>query len=249
VVGGVAAFFVVSTSAPRRVESTRIARAVAPATRGTETPIEAEDPSRVVPVSLADKLPPRLPAEGVPAGWDLREFAGRAIVELVRDGNRLGLRLRSERASFALSHDVVVDLDDTPVLTWAWKAVRLPEAADVRDPARDDQVAQVYVVFPRWPSPRTQSEVIGYVWDSQAPVGTRLTSPRAENVRLIVVESGSANAGAWRVQNRNVAEDYAALFRGKAPRVGLVAVMIDSNDTGSEAEAVIADLLFTKTTP
>jgi hypothetical protein len=208
--------------------------------------VEGGDPSTVVPVVPGDKLPPRLPAEGVPPGWSLREFAGRAIVELVRDGGRLGLRLRSERASFALSHDVVVDLADTPILTWAWKAVRLPEAGDVRDPGRDDQVAQVYVVFPRWPSPRSQSEVIGYIWDSHAPVGTRLTSSRADNVRLVVVESGTANAGTWHTQRRNVAEDYMALFGRAAPRVGLVAVMIDSNDTGAEAEAIVADLFFSK---
>jgi Protein of unknown function (DUF3047) len=241
-------FFAARAQTPRRVEPGRTSSPGAAAARDTEAS-EGLGSSRVVPVPLGDKMPARLPAEGVPAGWDLREFAGRAIVELVRDGGRLGVRLRSERASFALSHDVVVNLDDTPVLTWAWKAVRLPEAGDVRDPARDDQVAQVYVVFPRWPSPRTQSEVIGYVWDSQAPVGTRLTSSRAENVRIVVVESGMADAGIWRTQERNVAEDYAALFGRKAPRVGLVAVMIDSNDTAGEAEAIVADLLFSRAPP
>jgi hypothetical protein len=196
---------------------------------------------------VADLVPSRLPAEGVPRGWQLKEFAGQAAVEVVRNDGRLAVRLRSDRASFALHRDVVIDLTEFPYLTWSWKVTRLPAVGDVRDSARDDQAAQVYVVFPRWPSPRTASDVIGYVWDSRAPVGTRLTHPRAGNVRIIVVDSGRGNVDRWQRYQRNVAEDYAAVFGRPAPRVGKVAVMIDSNDTRSEAEALIGDLIFSRT--
>ena len=203
----------------------------------------------VIPIPISDRVPPRLPVEGVPTGWDLHEFAGRGFVELVRDGGRVAVRLRSENASFALSHDAVVDLHETPILSWAWKAVRLPDGGDVREAARDDQVAQVYVIFPQWPSPRTQSDVIGYVWDTRAPVGTRLASPKAANVRIIVVDSGAAEVGTWRTHHRNVAEDYVALFGREPPRVGGVGIMIDSDDTRGEAEALVADLRFSQTPP
>jgi hypothetical protein len=135
------------------------------------------------------------------------------------------------------------------MLAWSWKVLRLPAEGDVRDGKRDDQAAQVYVVFPRWPSPRTQSDVIGYVWDTTAPVGTTLVSPKAPNVRIIVVESGPARLGAWQRERRNVAADYEALFRRRAPRVGTIAVMIDANDTGGAAEALLGDLMFTRATP
>jgi len=176
----------------------------------------------------------------------MKEFVGRAWVELVRDGTRLALRLRSERSSFALYRDVVVDLNAFPLLSWSWKVVRLPAGGDVRDRAVDDQAAQVYVVFPRWPAPLKNSDVIGYVWDSRAPVGTRLTSTQAGNVRIIVVASGGAQRDTWRVEERQVAEDYAALFGRQAPRVGQVAVMIDSNDTKGVAETLIGDLFFSR---
>jgi hypothetical protein len=73
--------------------------------------------------------------------------------------------------------------------------------------------------------------VLGYVWDSRAPVGTRLKHPRAANVRIVVVESGPARLNQWRSYERNVAADYAALFGRQPPRAGKVAVMVDSNDT------------------
>ena len=120
---------------------------------------------------VADRVPPELPAEGIPAGWGLMEFAGRASVELVRAEAGMALQLRSSGASFALYRDVIVDLKEFPLLTWSWKVVRLPAAGDVRQSATDDEAAQVYVVFPRWPAPLTSSDVVGYVWDSRAPVG------------------------------------------------------------------------------
>jgi hypothetical protein len=198
-------------------------------------------------VRVSDRPPPRLPVEGIPAGWTAKEFVGHASVELVREDARLALHLRSERSSFALYRDVVVDLNEFPFLSWAWKVMRLPAAGDVRERAADDQAAQVYVIFPRWPAPTRNSDVVGYVWDSRAPVGTRLTSTQAANVKIIVLESGRSRAETWRVEQRDVAKDYAALFGRPAPRVGQVAVMIDTNDTKESAEALIGDLSFART--
>lgn len=198
-------------------------------------------------IPMSDEPPARVPVEGVPSGWELREFTGRAEVELTRGERALAFRLRASRTSFALYRDLVVGLDEFPTLAWSWKVVRLPSGGDVRDRTRDDQAAQVYVIFPRWPALSTQSEVIGYVWDTTAPLGTTITSPKADNVKIIVVESGPAHLGAWRRQQRNVARDYQALFGKPPPRVGAIAVMIDANDTGSSAEATIGDLAFLKT--
>ena len=198
-------------------------------------------------VRVSDRTPNRFPAEGIPAGWTAKEFEGHASVELVKDEARLALRLRSEHSSFALYRDVVVDLNEFPFLSWSWKVVRLPDQGDVRDRAADDQAAQVYVIFPRWPAPLRNSDVVGYVWDSRAPVGTQITSTKAGNVKIIVVESGRSQADAWRVEHRDVARDYTALFGRPAPRVGQVAIMIDTNDTRGAAEALIGDLIFART--
>jgi hypothetical protein len=198
-------------------------------------------------ITLVDARTPRLPAEGVPPGWEMKEFAGRAAVGVVPSEIGAVLRLRSEQSSFAVYRDVIVDPAQLPWLSWMWKVVRLPAGADVRHAATDDQAAQVYVIFPRWPAPLANSDVIGYVWDTTAPAGTRLTSPKAANVRIIVVESGTAGLGVWRRQQRNVLEDYAALFGRRPPRLGSVAVMIDSDDTAGMAEALVGALAFSRT--
>lgn len=197
-------------------------------------------------VPLADPIPWTLPADGVPAGWSVKEFTGGADVELLRVDGRLALKLRSDRSSFVIYRDVVVDLNELPLLTWSWKVTRLPAGGDVRQAGRDDQAAGVYVVFPRWPSPLTRSDVIGYVWDTTAPVDTRAASPQAANVKLVVVESGRKEVGQWRRYERNVVQDYIDLFGRKPPRAGKIALMSDSNDTRTDTEALFSGMGFLK---
>jgi hypothetical protein len=209
--------------------------------------IPEPDSAGRVRVPITDVVPARVPAGGVPTGWEMIEFAGRdPSIELNRIDGRLALRLRSERNSFAVHRDLVLDVRQYPILTWSWKVVRLPTGGDVRNPKHDDQAAQVYVVFPRWPAPRTASAVIGYVWDTGAPVGTSMPHPRAPNVRIIVLESGPGRLDTWLREQRNVAEDYKTLFGGQPPRAGKVALMIDSNDTKSAAEALFGELTFSR---
>lgn len=214
---------------------------------GTKRYVPRPDAAGQIRIPVADEVPWRLPFEGVPPGWELREFAGRADVEVVRVDGRVAARLRSDQGSFALYRDAVIDLGEFPVLSWSWKVIRLPAGGDVRGARTDDQAAQVYVIFPRWPAPRTASDVVGYVWDSHAPPGTRLRSPKADNVRIVVVESGPARLDSWQTYERNVATDYLELFGRRPPRVGMVAVMIDSDDTRGRAEALLGELVFSRT--
>ena len=207
--------------------------------------VPTQDAEGRVRVPVADVMPALLPADGVPLGWDLKEFAGgKPDVDLVRADGRVALRLRSESSSFALYRDVVIDPAVQPHLAWSWKVTKLPVDGDARDPQRNDQAIGVYIVFPRWPSPITTSEAIGYVWDSAAPVGTVVALPKAPNVRLVVVASGTHGVGQWHSYERDVVKDYTELF-GTAPgRVGKLAVMTDADNTRGIGEALVTDLLF-----
>ena len=208
--------------------------------------VPTQDAEGRVRVPVADVVPWALPAEGAPAGWDVKEFAGKPDVELVRVDGRLALRLRSDASSFAVHRDVVVDPGVQPRLAWSWKVTRLPLDGDARDPARNDQAVGLYVVFPRWPAPISTSEVLGYVWDSRAPVGTVVRLAKAPNVRLLVVESGSAGLGAWHAYERDLVRDYAQVFGTPPGRVGKLALMSDADDTRGIGEALVTDLLFSR---
>jgi hypothetical protein len=182
---------------------------------------------------------------GVPAGWALEVFHNTPHIKIERlqDG-RFGIRLVSEASSFGLHKSVDVDLAEFPVLSWRWKVDRLPPDGDIREARKDDQAAQLYVVFPTFLGFR--SPTIGYLWDSNAPVGTVADGhSKVTPIKVIVLQSGKQRLGEWIRERRNVAEDYRRLFNtASVPKVGRVVIWTNTQHTKSSADATFADLEF-----
>lgn len=188
----------------------------------------------------------KLNGNGIPVGWELEALHNHHQISLERLQNgRFGVRLVSEGSSFGLHKTIEVDLNEYPILSWRWKVARLPSAGDIREKTKDDQAAQVYVVFPH-PMFRFRSPTIGYIWDSNAPAGTIADGHAPMTpIRVMVLRSGRQRLGEWVEERRNVAQDYQHLF-GKDPvsKVGRVAIWINTQHTKSTAEATFADLQF-----
>jgi hypothetical protein len=186
-----------------------------------------------------------LNGDGVPVGWELEAFHGKHQIKLEAFQNgRFGIRLRSEESSFGLYKTVDVDLNEFPILSWRWKVDRLPSAGDIREKSKDDQAAQVYIAFPA--VFRFRSPTIGYLWDSNAPVGTTMDGHSTVSpIKVTVLQSGKQRLGEWVQERRNVAEDYRRLFgKDSVPKVGRVAIWSNTQHTKSSAEATFADLQF-----
>lgn len=184
---------------------------------------------------------------GIPDGWKGQTWGSpRYDFRVVTQGGRKILHLKSQDDSSTISKEVKVDVSRVPLLQWSWQAVVLPKGGDARKAATDDQAAQVYVTFPRFPS-AVRSRIISYIWDSTAPVGAIFKSEKSSLVTYVVVRSGSADVGKWVTETRNVLEDYKRLY-GQAPGedIGAISISIDSNDTRSAAESYFGELLFRK---
>jgi hypothetical protein len=183
---------------------------------------------------------------GVPAGW--REYAtpgGRPRYDFAvvhEDGVR-ALRLKSRDEHSTIAKEVQVDLRATPILEWTWKAVTLPDGADIRRRQASDLTAYVLVVWPRPPA-ILRTRLIGYVWDGVVPAGAMERSRKSGLVTFFVVRSGSADLGRFVSERRNVYDDYIRAFGEPPPNPSAVAISIDTNDTSSTAEALIGRIAF-----
>ena len=185
---------------------------------------------------------------GIPPGWEGQSWGSpKYDLTVVRDGERNVLHLRSDNDSSTISKDIkgTVVLARTPILEWSWKAVVLPRGGDSRHRETDDQAAQLFVVWPRFPQ-AVRSRIIGYVWDSTRPVGTTCKSEKTGMVTYIVVRSGPADLGKWFTERRNVAEDFKKIYGEDAENPGAVSLSIDSNDTHSYSESMMGPLVFRK---
>jgi hypothetical protein len=208
--------------------------------------------SLVATVLAADQVPvedwsaPAVGATGIPAGWQRQNWGSpKYDFAVVAEDGRKVLKMRSANEGSTISKDVKgkVNLNDTPLLEWSWKVTALPKGANSCRKATDDQAAQVFVVWPRFPE-AVRSRIIGYVWDTTAPAGTTCKSEKTGTVTYVVVRSGTADLGKWFTERRNVAEDFRRIYGEEPDAPAAVSIAIDSNDTSSTSESFIGSILF-----
>jgi hypothetical protein len=183
---------------------------------------------------------------GIPPGWEKQRWGSPAYDFSVQaEGGRRVLRMRSAGDSSNISRDVQgkVDLHETPVLEWSWKVTALPAGADARRKETDDQAAQVYVAWPRFPE-AVRSRIIGYVWDTTAPAGTVVRSEKTGTVTYVVVRSGPAELGRWLTERRDVREDFRKIYGEEPEAPAVVSLGIDSDDVKGTAETFFGAIRF-----
>ncbi|MEK6657438.1 MAG: DUF3047 domain-containing protein [Nitrospirota bacterium] len=181
----------------------------------------------------------------IPKGWELKEWKGKGEIIIENEDGFSFIHLKSSKNSFALHKELNFNIKEYPVITWRWKVSSLPEGADVRDSKTDDQAAQIYVVFPKFPA-MINSRLIGYIWETSAPAGSVITSKKNSNTKYIVIQSGKERLGEWLEEKRNVYADYKMLFNEEPPLIGKVSVMIDTDNTKSSAESFFSAIRFEK---
>jgi hypothetical protein len=185
--------------------------------------------------------------KGIPPGWQGQKWGlPKYDFTVVQDGAVKALQLKSENDSSTISKEIKVDVKQYPILEWKWKVVALPPRGHARKAETDDEAAQLYVTFPRFPT-AVRSRIIGYIWDSTEPAGASFPSAKVSNVHYIVVRSGSADLGKWITEKRNVLEDFKKIY-GEAPGepAGAITLSINSQNTESRAEALFGEILFEK---
>jgi len=207
-------------------------------------PLPAADPPQM---SVEDWAKQPEGKTGIPDGWKGQNWGSpKYDFRIVTQSGRKAIHLKSVNDSSTISKEVKVDVKTWPILQWSWQAVTLPKGGDARKSATDDEAAQIYVTFPRFPA-AVRSRIISYIWDTTAPVGSVFKSEKTGLVTYIVVRSGPTDLGKWLTESRNVLDDYKKIF-GEAPGedVGAISIAIDSNDTNSTAEAYFGEIFFRK---
>ncbi|MBI2158848.1 MAG: DUF3047 domain-containing protein [Candidatus Rokubacteria bacterium] len=188
-------------------------------------------------------------AKGIPDDWKGGQTWGfpKHDFTVANDDGRRALHLQSADESSTVSKDIKgkVKLKETPILEWSWKVVTLPKGADSRSKYTDDQAAQLYVTWPRFPQ-AVRSRIIGYIWDTTAPQGLFVQSEKTSTVTYVVVRSGPGELGKWLTERRNVVEDYRKIYGEEPDNPGVVSIAIDSDDTHSTAESFFGAIVFRK---
>ena len=175
------------------------------------------------------------------AAWNEKHFTeSHNRFEIVTDGDDEVLCVTSDGSAGGLFRDID---DVVPAqLSWRWKIARsLSENVHETEKKGDDYVARVFVTFEksffRW-----RTRAICYVWAGNEPIGHIYKNPYAGNVKTVVLQSGDEFAGSWLTETRDLVADYIECFGETPSRLSGVALMVDTDQTKSDASACFDDI-------
>jgi Protein of unknown function (DUF3047) len=201
------------------------------------------------------------------AGWahvPMSKLKRDTVYTLVSEGDRRGVLRASADRSASLYVAPLKPASRTPMtLSWEWKTDALVPGADNRDKAREDAPLRVLVAFDgeiaRLPKDEQQRyaraktltgreppyAVLMYIWTDQVPVGTLIPSAHTSQVKMLAVASGRDGLGSWQSVQRNLADDYRRAYGAEPGPVNGIAVMTDTDNTGTKAVGEYAGIRIT----
>lgn len=196
-----------------------------------------------------------LPTPASSQGWQDVSLPGKTLTRYAwttKDG-RPAIAAVSDRSASMWRRRVDRPAADVGEVSFSWWVQDLVANGNVAEASREDAPARVIFAFQGDISqlaPRTRAlydlaealtgerppfATLMYVWDATAPVGTVIVNPRSDRVRKIVVDSGSAHLRQWRTHRRDLAADYRRAFGEGPGALTAVAVMTDTDNTGTQA--------------
>ena len=175
--------------------------------------------------------------------WMERVLARRSnTFRLETEAENRFLRVDSRNSASALWRRV--DVTGELILSWRWRvSTSLGHIDDVRRRRSDDYAARVAVMFDGTPFART-TPLLMYVWAGNESVGNVYPSPYSDQAATIVLRSGDVDSGEWFMEERDVSADFERYFGRPAERVTGVVLMVDTDNTDSQATAWFDELVL-----
>ena len=181
------------------------------------------------------------PLDPPPDGWRHRTFWTRPAMQIAfaeKDGVK-ALRCETDGSGSIFGRNADVALADYPLLTWRWY-VELPIDSDLDEAteAGDDHPARLFI---RIDDSAGEERYLEIIWSNRkyAPGDYKYIG----DFPHYVANGHDENAGRWHDEQVDLLAIYRTITdRDDAPRVKLIAIFCDSDDTDSRSIAYFADV-------
>jgi hypothetical protein len=199
------------------------------------------------------------------AGWThqpLSKLKHDTVYTLAQEDGRTVVRGVADKSASLYVAPIKQAMGLPPILSWRWKTDALVPGADNRDKKREDAPLRVIVAFDGDQSALPEAEqqrfkrakklfgrdlpyaVLMYILSEQVPVESVIPSAHTSQVKMLVVASGEGGLGSWQSIRRNIAKDYRLVYGAEPGRMLGVAVMTDTDNTGTKAVGWYDDIRF-----
>jgi hypothetical protein len=176
---------------------------------------------------------------------------------LVSEGGKSILKAESYASASAIVYRRTFSVYENPQLRWRWKVTQLSDSGNPKEKAGDDYPIRVYVMFQYDPASASLGErliysatktlygkypphsTLNYVWTGSYIPGRFIRSPYTDKAYMVVLERGKEKTGQWVEESVNILEDYRKAFGKEPPATAGIAIMSDSDNTKTSAEAYL----------
>lgn len=190
-------------------------------------------------------------------GWEHVRLPGKTptVYTPVRLDERDVLEVQAASSASLMRRKLDLSPQDLRQLRFSWKVPALMPAADLAQRETADAVVRVLLSFDGDRSKLSARDhvlselvllmtgeplpyaTLMYVWCPRREPGSVIINPRTDRIRNLVVESGPARLNQWLDYERDVRTDYRKVFGEEPGRLIGIAIMTDSDNTGSHARA------------
>jgi hypothetical protein len=215
----------------------------------------------LIAVAGCATMPPSAPADG--PEWQPLPLPGKPVTTytLADCAGRLAWQARSEASASLWRRRVEAVVSARTEVEFSWWVRQTIANADLRRAETADSPVRVVFAFSGDTSKlsmRTRLQfqlaeslmgeappyaTLMYVWDNRADPETILPGARSDRVRKIVIERGQGNTGRWLTYRRSLMADFERAFGEPPGRLIGVALLTDTDNTGSTAEACYGDVV------
>lgn len=174
--------------------------------------------------------------------WQHLRLVGATEFKMAAMDERIAIRAVGRESASGLIRRIRIDTDRCRTIEWSWNVTKVQPDADIREKAREDVAASLFLLFgdPGFLTDPQPVPTLRYVWASaHVAENAVIDNPYMPGVvRSVVVRSGARRAGEWITERRDIGADFEAAF-GHRPADGIhaVALFTDNDQTGQPVEA------------
>ncbi|MFA6636316.1 MAG: DUF3047 domain-containing protein [Candidatus Omnitrophota bacterium] len=179
----------------------------------------------------------------VPKNWKVRGKPGTPVSTFIvkehgEKGNRILSAISDNSTGSLITIANDVNLKETPVMRWRWRALSLPDGGDGRDPEKDDQAIGIYV----GDGSLFNNKSVSYRWDTKTPVSSEGYSTYGMGtvkVKWFTLRNfEDAEKSEWFTESVDVLSDIKKAW-GRVPEKVYVSITTNSQYTGTRASAEV----------
>jgi Protein of unknown function (DUF3047) len=219
---------------------------------------------------VLELFPQDLQAGAMPLGWEkwiLHPLKRKTNYGWKKDRKGVYLEARSRSSASGLIKRLDIDPRELPLLQFSWMIDGLLEGADVGDRALEDSPARVVLAFDgdkatlpikdrafiervkTFTGQDIPYASLVYVWDNVRPINSIVQNPHTGRIQKLVASTGGAGVRSWQTHRRDIVKDFRAAYGKEPGKLIGIAIMTDTDNTKTYAQARYRGLSLSKTEP